>query len=152
MVNLAFALLIGVIVSLLSLNRRSDTVTVSIQLFVIVSVTCFLLVRLIEYEIYFDETPGQYTSELLRSDGDLAPKKDRWGTLLKSSYSSNNDVNIASATSAGRDRIFGTRDDISSERQDINKSRIVGKWIGEKTKETASGFFGGLFGRSKHGN
>ena len=132
--------------------RRSDPVTVSIKLFVMVSVMCFLLVRLVEYEIYFDETPEQYASELLMSDGDLPPRKDRWGTPLKSSYSSQSEVNIASVTSAGRDRIFGTRDDISSERRDVNKSRVIGKWIGDKTKETGSGFLSGLFGRSKHGN
>lgn len=33
---------------------------------------------------------------------------------------------------------------------DINKSKVVGEWAGEKTKEAAQGFFKGLFKKSKH--
>ena len=122
-----------------------------INALIISSIICFLLVRIIEYEIYFDETPGQHASKLLKSGGNLPPQKDRWGTQLKSSYSSQSEANIAYVTSAGIDKVFGTRDDISSEKKDINKSRVVGEWAGEKAREAGSGFFKGLLSKSKHG-
>lgn len=131
------------------LIMKSDPLAI-IKTFIAATIICLLLTRLIEYEIYFDKTPEQHASELLKSGGNLPPKKDRWGTPLKSSYSSQSEANIASVTSAGRDKVFGTRDDISSEKKDINKSRAIGEWAGEKAREAGSGFLKGLLSKSKH--
>jgi hypothetical protein len=46
--------------------------------------------------------------------------------------------------SPGKDKQLNTSDDIVVEKTDINKSRIIGRWVGKKTKEFAKGVIGGV--------
>lgn len=46
--------------------------------------------------------------------------------------------------SPGKDKVLNTYDDVIVEKTDINKSKIVGRWVGKKTKEFAKGIIGGI--------
>jgi hypothetical protein len=47
------------------------------------------------------------------------------------------------ATSAGRDKVFGTEDDLVFKSQNINKSRIAGAWMKKKGAEAVKGIIFG---------
>ena len=48
--------------------------------------------------------------------------------------------------SAGPDKQLDTADDMPLKGIDLNKSRIVGEWIGKRTKQAAEGFVDGFTG------
>ena len=60
------------------------------------------------------------------------------------------DYNMVTIKSAGYDKQMNTNDDIIVSSIDYNKSKIVGRWIGTKTKEGAKGFWEGIRDKSKH--
>lgn len=65
---------------------------------------------------------------------------DAWGHPLKFKRHAT-DVEVSqTVTSAGEDGQFGTKDDITYTDIDYNKSRLVGRWLGEKSKEVVKGF------------
>jgi hypothetical protein len=51
--------------------------------------------------------------------------------------------------SAGQDGIFGNEDDIEKSAVDWNKSRVIGKWVGQKSKQAIKGFKEGVKEKSK---
>lgn len=59
-------------------------------------------------------------------------ERDGWGTPLRVTYSQGGVAEMVNVTSAGPDREFGTRDDISTERMAMNF-----KGVGEGVKENA---------------
>jgi len=72
---------------------------------------------------------------------------DAWGTVINVSIVISPERDIITATSAGKDKKFGTEDDLSHQRIDLNKSRLVGKgaakvtkWGAKKGKEFIKGF------------
>lgn len=111
-----------------------------------------LAISVINTHLYYDKTPYVYASEFILSEGNLPSRTDRWGTELRADYSQGENSNVLVVRSAGRDKIFDTSDDLVAEEIDINKSRVVGKWIGNKTRETVSGFLDGWSSKSKHTN
>ena len=59
---------------------------------------------------------------------------------------------VYTVISSGRDGKFDTKDDIVGSEIDWNKSRIVGQWIGRKTKEVVVGIAEGVKEESKFEN
>jgi len=74
--------------------------------------------------------------------------KDAWGRNLIYSVTLEPEVLVVDVTSNGPDGIAGTGDDITAQRTDYNKSRIVGKWIGSKLKQAGDGVIEGVIGKS----
>jgi len=64
---------------------------------------------------------------------------DGWGQKLLYTRTGNNKSVQYEVISSGRDKIFGTKDDMVCVAVDLNKSRIVGEWLGEKSKEAIKG-------------
>lgn len=56
---------------------------------------------------------------------------------------------IYNAYSAGPDKVFHTEDDYFLQKIDFNKSRIIGEWVGTKTKQFLKGKADGLKKESK---
>ena len=75
--------------------------------------------------------------------------KDRWDNNLVCTRIAEETVVIYEVRSSGRDKEFGTDDDITATKIDLNKSKILGRWIGKKTKEAAVGLIDGLKEESK---
>ena len=71
-------------------------------------------------------------------------KQDKWGNDLRYRGLINQDVIFTRVSSDGKDGEPDTKDDIVEERSDINKSRLVGKWLGRKSKEAVGGIIDGL--------
>lgn len=69
---------------------------------------------------------------------------DSWGRTVRFSRYSDETRTSYVLTSSGKDGIFGNKDDMTSIATDFNKSRIVGKWMGKKSKEFAKGVVEGI--------
>ncbi len=69
---------------------------------------------------------------------DLA-EKDGWGNNYNFSYTEDKTRKLYVVTSSGADKEFFTKDDITAERTDYNKSRIIGKFIADKMSEATGG-------------
>jgi hypothetical protein len=72
---------------------------------------------------------------------------DLWDNQLKAGYRETKYKKIYTVISAGDDEEFGTSDDQYAEHTDHNKTRIVGKFVGNTTKKLAGKtkeFLGGL--------
>lgn len=82
-------------------------------------------------------------------EGFSAPE-DVWGTKIQYTFIWGQYKNVATCTSAGPDLKFGTGDDLSVQREDLNKTRIATKYIGSKTSEALKGFLKGLANQDKH--
>lgn len=81
--------------------------------------------------------------------GDSTPVKDGWGRDILTEKVSQPEVVAYGAISPGRDGILKTEDDIISVETDFNKTRIIGKAVGERVKRAAGGFWEGLFNKEK---
>jgi len=64
---------------------------------------------------------------------------DSWGNPLQLIVVRSEAAIIYGVMSAGRDGIHSNEDDIVKESIDLNKSKIVGKWLGVKSKELLTG-------------
>ena len=64
---------------------------------------------------------------------------DAWGKPLHFIRHATDTSVSQTIISAGADGEFGSADDISYQDVDLNKSRLVGKWIGSRTKEFVKG-------------
>lgn len=84
----------------------------------------------------------------LQNGGEREPAVDLWGHPLEYQYQTDNTRRVALVTSAGRDGVMDTPDDIVAQSTDLNKSKIVGRWFGQKSKEFAKGFKSGLKDKS----
>jgi type II secretory pathway pseudopilin PulG len=74
--------------------------------------------------------------------------KDVWGTTIEVYIEPQTDKGVAYlGVSAGKDKTFDTDDDIKITEMDWNKARIVGNFIGKKSKETFKGLIGGIFSK-----
>ncbi|RLI49567.1 hypothetical protein DRO61_04925 [Candidatus Bathyarchaeota archaeon] len=69
---------------------------------------------------------------------DLA-EKDGWKNNYKFYMAEDKTRKLYVVTSSGADKEFFTKDDITAERTDYNKSRIVGKFIADKLSEATGG-------------
>jgi hypothetical protein len=76
-------------------------------------------------------------------------QRDAWGNELHFSRLATKTYVQQTIVSAGKDGKFGTDDDIRGEDIDWNKSRIVGKWVGNKAKEFVKGLKDGEESQSR---
>ena len=67
------------------------------------------------------------------------PREDAWGRNIVLEREVTKTAKTYTVTSAGIDGKFGTADDVSAEAINLNKSRIVGEWVGTKAKEAVTG-------------
>lgn len=74
---------------------------------------------------------------------------DLWNNLLRYDVVISNKLIVATVKSSGRDGVWDTGDDFKDVVSDFNKSRIVGEWAGQKSKQAVRGFIDGL---KKKGN
>jgi len=74
----------------------------------------------------------------------VTPKKDLWGNKLIYTAHLSEDFIVVSVRSIGRDEMPNTKDDIKYDAKDFNKSRLIGKFIGTKSKEFADGLIDGV--------
>lgn len=79
-------------------------------------------------------------------------KKDWWGNPIKISRAPNEarTVIFYTAISPGKDGMYGTADDLTSTIAEFNKSRIAGKWTGEKSVQFFKGLKEGIKQKNKH--
>lgn len=75
---------------------------------------------------------------------------DLWGTPILVQTMVGKQLNVTQAHGAGPDRLWDTEDDAREEQTDVNHSRLVGEWVGQKSKEAAAGLIEGLRSKSKH--
>lgn len=94
------------------------------------------------------ESEAKHYLSFVNKDEEYERKQDAWVQPLEYKGSVEEDCIIAVVRSAGPDGSFDTSDDIVGIRQDLNKSKLVGKWAGKRIKETASGFWEGLKSKS----
>lgn len=112
--------------------------------FTILVVVFLAIVGGIWYYIY--NLPENVTKRVLKANAGnhgtnnhTMPIADGWGQNLKYTYQDTKYKKIFTVTSAGEDMQFGTADDMSIERFDHNKSRIIGKYVTDKLKEVGKG-------------
>ena len=94
------------------------------------------------------DSEAKHYLSLVNKDEEYEGKQDVWGQPLKYEGSVEEDCIIVAVRSAGPDGSFDTSDDIVAVRQDLNKSKLVGKWAGKRIKEAASGLWQGLKSKS----
>lgn len=77
---------------------------------------------------------------------------DWWGNSLCISRLPNKERTaiVYTAFSAGKDGKYGTDDDLSRSKVDLNKSKRIGKWTGDKAVQFSKGLKEGLAIGSKH--
>lgn len=80
----------------------------------------------------------QIAKEQRKVSGELSTK-DFYDSNLKSLYVKSKTKETFTIISAGADKKFGTEDDISASTVDFNKSRIIGKFIADKTTQLLGG-------------
>jgi len=78
----------------------------------------------------------------------LNMEKDAWDTPLRYKGQLTTELLHVWVASAGRDKKFGTKDDIIGEARDFNEARIIGKWAGKKFRQAKEGLAEGI----KEGN
>lgn len=69
--------------------------------------------------------------------------RDAWNQLLGCSVHIDNNFVSVVCLSIGPDGIPGNSDDIVGQSLDLNKSRIIGNWVGTKWKQASRGFVDG---------
>jgi hypothetical protein len=80
----------------------------------------------------------------------MLTKFDAWGRPLRFSRTIVSENAISqTVTSAGKDGKFDTTDDISHTDIDLNKSRLVGRYIGSRVKEFSKGIVEGSKEKSR---
>jgi len=86
--------------------------------------------------------------QTIRGD-EVSLYKDSWGTdiMVHREPLPDNKGTCYIGRSAGKDRSFKTSDDIEVIEVDWNKARIVGNFIGKKSKETFKGLIDGIFSK-----
>ena len=101
-----------------------------------------------EYTKKLVDSEAKHYLSFANKDEEYEGKQDAWGRPLEYEGSVEEDRIIVSVRSAGPDGSFDTSDDIVSVRQDLNKSKLVGKWAGKRIKEAGSGLWQGLKSKS----
>lgn len=69
---------------------------------------------------------------------------DYYGNTIRPDITKTENYKTVRLVSPGKDKQLNTLDDIVVEKTDINKSRVIGRWVGKKTKEFAKGIVGGV--------
>jgi hypothetical protein len=93
-----------------------------------------------EAEDYLKNPPQPLT------DREIVVKRDIWNQPLRYHVNIDEEKHCLQivVSSNGTDELPETEDDITAERTDYNKSRIVGAWVARKGKEVVEGFKEGL--------
>jgi len=108
---------------------------------------------------YLKRLPFKQTEEIVKEEAKrsksarrkpgMLEREDAWGNPLCLNKEKMDMAIRYEVISPGPDAKFGTLDDISAEAIDLNKSRMVGTWAGEKIKEGFKGFTDGLKKKSE---
>lgn len=69
---------------------------------------------------------------------------DGWGNPLVYSRQASPNLIVHGVVSRGPDGILNTDDDMVVVKTDLNKSKIIGKWTGDKAREALRGFLDGF--------
>ena len=79
-------------------------------------------------------------------------KSDWWGNpiCIRREKAGDNLAILYIAVAPGRDGKVGTDDDYTKLRVDFNKSKIVGRWVGNRLKQFAHGFVEGENTPNRH--
>lgn len=93
-----------------------------------------------------EEIAQTKANEVLSTKEEGKVAKDAWGNPLQIVYSESAELRQATVTSGGKDEKFGTEDDIVKVATDLNKSRLVGQWVGKKSVEFSKGVASGIKG------
>lgn len=126
-------------------------------LYKIILIIVFVLVVLVLIEIIRRDWQRKETHNLLQHEANKLCKKpdvernakDLWSNQLRYNVVINEKLIVAIVESSGPDGIWETDDDLKDTATDFNKSRIVGEWAGQKSKQVVRGFIDGL---KKKGN
>jgi hypothetical protein len=87
-------------------------------------------------------------TQTIRDNDTAITYKDAWGTIIEVYIEPQTDKGVSYlGVSAGKDQTFDTDDDIKVVEMDWNKARIVGNFIGKKSKETIKGVIDGIFSK-----
>jgi len=127
-------------------------------IFALVIVFFIIGIGMIGVEIY--QSPYRETDELLETAGvsstvnfandnsypteGKTKVKDAWGTEIAYELEVTEDYITSHLTSAGKDKKFGTKHDITKTVTKQNRARLDGEKLGSDLKEFANGFFEGL--------
>jgi hypothetical protein len=107
-------------------------------------------------EHYKEKQKIEETEKLVKSEArkllvakkpPVEPQKDAWDHDLKYEYEATELALIATVTSLGPDGV-PSDDDIIVEKTDVNKSKIIGKYVGSRWKRAKEGFVEGLKDKS----
>lgn len=90
------------------------------------------------------KTPMDY-----RADGLMPELRDIYGQSLRFNRTEDDYGITQKVSSAGPDGVWDTTDDIVCEDTDLNKSKLLGQWAGQKSKEFIKGFKNPLPSRFK---
>lgn len=113
-----------------------------------ISAAAALLFMIGLVSFYFWMFPVWQTNTILKravSSNQEIAVFDGWGKQIKTEKIDTPYAIGFIAISSGRDGLFGTQDDLRAERIDLNKTKLVGKYAGERVKRMAGGFWEGLF-------
>lgn len=77
------------------------------------------------------------------SSRSIEPHEDYWGNDMEITLVEEKDRWVCNVISAGYDGRMGTKDDVEYTRYDYNKSKIIGRYLGEKSVEFMKGWVEG---------
>jgi hypothetical protein len=119
----------------------------------LVVIVIAVLIGLAVYS-HYQQLPFKQTAEIVKEEvkrsksakrkPGMLDRTDAWGNQLCLDTEKSDMAIFYEVTSPGPDGEFETEDDIAAQAVDLNKSRMVGTWAGEKIKEGAKGFIDGL--------
>jgi|19_taG_2_1085344.scaffolds.fasta_scaffold00858_14 hypothetical protein len=145
-------------------KRNKDRLKIEGNFIIGVLVTVVVLFLIVTGYLYYTHNkPFWDTEDAVRSEASkmvYAKKEfgkhtlttqDAWGSSLQYVKRVNSDGTLITHVikSPGPDRQINTGDDIVAVKTDMNKSKIVGKWIGKKSNEVLKGFIGGVKNKSE---
>jgi len=131
------------------MNRFHEKLFILIIVIASILIVCFTL----DYYLPQWKTKKFVNSEAIRIKScDMVGNVvgiDGWGNPVKYGRLVDPKAVLYTVISAGRDGKFETEDDIVGQAIDLNKSRIVGEWLGKKGVQMVKGIKDGIVAPSK---
>ena len=130
-------------------SKNELIIVISVCLVAITLVSVFMLphVRKWNTEETLDREVLLFKQQDLEYNTD--DKLDAWGSKIVFVRSVAPEAVTYTGRSAGRDKVFLTDDDIVKTEVDLNKSRIIAKWLGQRAKQAIEGAKEGFAETSK---
>lgn len=124
--------------------KTSDKILTVFSLFILITCVTSLCLR---WDILRNDAIVAYHTRSTQTEDEV--KLDYYGRKCLISIDTATTNTTTTLISAGRDGVFDTSDDIMKHKIDYNKSRIIGKWIGQKGKQFTKGLIDGIKDRSE---